>query len=150
MRVIVQRVSQASVSVEEATVGAIGPGLLLLIGVEHADDMEDVHWLVQKISDMRIFADSDFKMNKSIREVGGSALVISQFTLHASTKKGNRPSFIRAARPERARQLYDHFCVEMSTAIGRDVATGRFGAMMAVSLINDGPVTIYLDSKNRE
>ena len=149
MRILIQRVSRASVSVLEEKLGAIDSGLLLFIGIEEADEREDIDWLVQKIPNMRIFSDSDGKMNLSLLDIKGSLLCISQFTLHANTKKGNRPSFIRAAKPaialQRYREIMDAFRMQ-----GIEVAEGQFGEHMEVSLVNDGPVTIWLDSKNRE
>jgi D-aminoacyl-tRNA deacylase len=149
MRILIQRVSRASVTVKESVVGAIDSGLLLFIGVEEADEREDIDWLVQKIGNMRIFSDSEGKMNLSLLDIKGSLLCISQFTLHANTKKGNRPSFIRAAKPaialQRYREIMDAFRMQ-----GIEVAEGQFGEHMEVSLVNDGPVTIWLDSKNRE
>jgi D-tyrosyl-tRNA(Tyr) deacylase len=150
MRVVLQRVSSASVTVEGAVVGSIGAGLLLFVGIEAADEAADGEWLATKVSRLRIFPDDAGQMNRSVVESGGSLLVISQFTLHASTAKGTRPSFNAAARPEQARPLYDMFVRQLQTATGRPIATGTFGAMMAVSLVNDGPVTILLDSKRRE
>lgn len=150
MRVVIQRVRSASVSIDEQVISSIGRGLLILLGIEHDDDTSDVEWLAPKIAGMRIFSDSDGKMNLDIRELGGDILVVSQFTLHAATKKGNRPSFIRAARPEHAIPLYENFIERISGEIGRSVFTGKFGAMMDISLINDGPVTIIVDSRNRE
>ena len=149
MRALIQRVSQASVTIEGIVNGQIETGLLLLLGIEHEDTKEDANWLIQKISNLRIFNDSEGKMNLSIQDVEGDFLVISQFTLHASTKKGNRPSYIKAARPETAIPLYDYF-VEQLNSTGRAVETGIFGADMKVALINDGPVTIWIDSKNKE
>lgn len=150
MRVVIQRVSSASVAIDEQLVSSIDKGLLLLLGIEHEDQKEDVDWLTQKIAGMRIFSDPEGKMNLDIREVHGDALVVSQFTLHAATKKGNRPSFIRAARPEMAIPLYEYFIHQLALELGKPVQAGVFGAMMAVSLVNDGPVTILMDSKNRE
>lgn len=150
MRVVIQRVRSASVSIDEQVISSIGRGLLILLGIEHDDDTSDVEWLAPKIAGMRIFSDSDGKMNLDIRELGGDILVVSQFTLHAATKKGNRPSFIRAARPEHAIPLYENFIERISGEIGRSVFTGKFGSMMDISLINDGPVTIIVDSRNRE
>ena len=150
MRVLIQRVTRATVWVEEQATGQIGGGLLVLLGIEEADNEEDAEWLAAKIVAMRIFADSEGKMNLDVRAVGGEILVVSQFTLHASTKKGNRPSFIRAARPEQAVPLYENFKSRVSMALGRPVATGIFGADMKVDLVNDGPVTIWMDSKSRE
>ena len=150
MRAVVQRVLEASVSISGKTVSRIGPGLLILLGVEEIDDPTDVEWLAGKISKMRIFADADDKMNLSVVESGGEVLVVSQFTLHASTKKGNRPSFIRAAAPAISEPLYGKFCAAMERETGKPVARGVFGADMKVSLVNDGPVTIVIDSRARE
>ncbi|MBX7050564.1 MAG: D-tyrosyl-tRNA(Tyr) deacylase [Flavobacteriales bacterium] len=150
MRVVLQRVSSASVIVNDQTVSAIGKGLLILLGIEHEDQSEDAEWLAQKIAGMRIFSDAENKMNLDIIEVAGEIIVVSQFTLHAATKKGNRPSFIRAARPEMAIPLYEYFMQQLSKQIERPVQAGVFGAMMQVCLVNDGPVTILMDSKNRE
>jgi D-aminoacyl-tRNA deacylase len=150
MRVILQRVSEASVRVEGKVKGEIGIGLMLLLGIEHDDNKEDADWLIQKITQMRIFSDEEGKMNLSVREIGGRFLVVSQFTLHASTKKGNRPSFIKAARPEHAVPLYSYFIEKLELESESQVEKGEFGADMKVSLINDGPVTIFIDSKNRE
>lgn len=150
MRIVIQRVARASVESEGATLGSIGKGLMILLGVEEADGMEDVEWLCKKVSDMRIFPDAEGRMNCSVKEAGGDVLVISQFTLHASTKKGNRPSFIRAARPEQAIPLYEAFKEEMGRLVGSPPACGNFGADMQVSLINDGPVTIVMDSRARD
>ena len=150
MRAVIQRVSHASVSVEDSVVGEIKEGLLILLGIEHADDQSDLIWLCNKISQLRIFSDEEGKMNKSIIDIGGNALVISQFTLHSSTKKGNRPSFIKAARPEQAIPLYERFTEQLSLQIEKKVETGEFGADMKVSLLNDGPVTIIIDTKTRE
>lgn len=150
MRVLIQRVARASVRVGEDVTGQIGPGLLLLLGIEEVDTQEDVEWLVGKVVAMRIFADEEGKMNRDVRDIGGEILVVSQFTLHASTKKGNRPSFIRAARPEAAEKWYELFKRRVSEALGKAVGSGRFGAEMKVELINDGPVTIWLDSRHRE
>ena len=150
MRVVVQRVSSASVSIGGAVKSAIGPGLLVLLGVGHEDTQEDLDWLVKKVAGLRIFNDEAGVMNRSVVEVGGEALVVSQFTLMASTKKGNRPSYIGAAGHEKAVPMYEAFCKALSIAIGRPVGTGEFGADMQVSLINDGPVTICIDTKNKE
>lgn len=150
MRAVIQRVSEASVTIGGDVRGAIGRGFLVLLGVESADTEEDASWLVGKIARLRVFDDGDGHMNLSLADMGGEILVISQFTLHASTKKGNRPSFIRAARPEVAVPIYEDFVRRLSGEIGRDVATGEFGADMKVALINDGPVTISIDTKNRE
>lgn len=150
MRVVVQRVSSASVSIGGAVKSSIGPGLLVLLGVGHEDTQEDLDWLVKKVAGLRIFNDEAGVMNRSVVEVGGEALVVSQFTLMASTKKGNRPSYIGAAGHEKAVPMYEAFCEALSAAIGRPVGTGEFGADMQVSLINDGPVTICIDTKNKE
>ncbi|MGP1536133.1 D-aminoacyl-tRNA deacylase [Bacteroides heparinolyticus] len=150
MRVVIQRTGHASVSIDGTCKSAIGKGLLVLVGIEEADGKDDIEWLCKKIVNLRIFDDEQGVMNKSVVEAGGDILVISQFTLHASTKKGNRPSYIRAARPETAIPLYELFCWELSTALGKEVGTGRFGADMKVELLNDGPVTICMDTKNKE
>ena len=150
MRAVIQRVIESSVSIDQSTVSRIGRGLLILLGVEGVDDASDMDWLVGKISKMRIFSDSEDKMNLSITDIGGEILVVSQFTLHASTKKGNRPSFIRAAAPGHSEPLYEAFCAAMEQEIGKPVARGVFGGDMKVSLINDGPVTIVIDSRARE
>ncbi|MDR0801092.1 D-aminoacyl-tRNA deacylase [Fluviicola sp.] len=150
MRLVIQRVSQASVTVEKKIIGAIGQGLLVLLGIELADSEEDVYWLVQKLIQMRIFSDAGGKMNYSLQDIDGGLLVVSQFTLHASTKKGNRPGFVAAARPEQAIPLYESFIEKATFLLGKKVETGIFGADMQVTLINDGPVTIIIDSKNRE
>lgn len=150
MRVVIQRVKEASVTIEGALYSCIASGMLILVGVEDRDNLEDVDWLVKKVSQLRIFNDDNGVMNRSVVDVSGEALVVSQFTLHASTKKGNRPSYIRASRPEHAVPLYEKFCQELSLAIGREVKTGVFGADMQVALVNDGPVTICIDSQNKE
>ena len=150
MRLVIQRVSEASVTVDSVVTGRIGPGFMILCGIEGDDTAEDAAWLAQKVAQMRIFSDADGKMNLSVKDIGGGLLVVSQFTLHASTKKGNRPSFIRAARPEQAIQLYEQFMSLLETETGRPVERGMFGADMKVALINDGPVTITMDSKARE
>nr|WP_294860868.1 D-aminoacyl-tRNA deacylase [uncultured Fluviicola sp.] len=150
MRLVIQRVSHASVTVDNQIIGQIGVGLLVLLGIEHQDSEEDIDWLIQKTLQMRIFSDVEGKMNCSLQDIQGELLVVSQFTLHASTKKGNRPSFISAARPEQAIPLYESFIDKAQTALGRSVQTGIFGADMKVSLMNDGPVTIIIDSKNKE
>lgn len=150
MRLVIQRVSRASVTVEDQITGAIDQGLLVLLGIEQADSEEDIDWLVQKLIQMRIFSDRDGKMNCSLVDIDGGLLVVSQFTLHASTKKGNRPSFIAAARPEQAIPLYELFLQKAALQLGKKVQAGIFGADMKVELINDGPVTITIDSKNRE
>ena len=150
MRVVIQRVLEASVSIGGTVTAAIGPGLLILLGICEEDGREDIEWLVRKIAGLRVFDDADGVMNVDVRDAGGSALVVSQFTLLASTKKGNRPSYIRAARPEVAVPLYEQFCASLSEALGHTVPTGTFGADMQVSLVNDGPVTICIDTKNKE
>jgi len=150
MRVVIQRVSKASVSVDGKTIGACGQGLLILVGIEDADTQEDITWLSQKIANLRIFNDAEGKMNLSVKDVNGEMLVISQFTLHASTKKGNRPSYILAAGPEKALHIYTDFIKALENETGKPVATGEFGAHMEVSLVNDGPVTIIIDSKNKQ
>jgi D-tyrosyl-tRNA(Tyr) deacylase len=150
MRVVLQRVASARVTVEARVTGEIGHGLLLLQGIEAADTPEDGIWLAQKITKLRIFPDEAGLMNRSVVDCGGGILVVSQFTLHASTAKGTRPSFHAAARPEHARPLYEHFIAELAAASGAGVKTGEFGAMMQVALTNDGPVTLILDSKRRD
>ena len=150
MRAVIQRVSSASVTIDGAVRSAIGPGLLILLGIGHEDGAEDIDWLVRKIAGLRIFNDADGVMNRSITDTGGEALVVSQFTLMASTRKGNRPSYTGAAGHALAIPLYGQFCETLSAAIGRPVATGEFGADMKVALINDGPVTICIDTRNRE
>ena len=150
MRLVIQRVSEASVTIDHNVVGRIGPGLMILCGIEQEDTAEDVAWLVPKVTQMRIFSDAEGKMNLSVKDISGGLLVVSQFTLHASTKKGNRPSFIRAARPEQAIPLYEQFMSALEADTGRKVERGVFGADMQVALINDGPVTIVIDSRARE
>jgi D-aminoacyl-tRNA deacylase len=150
MRAVIQRVSSASVSIGGQTTAAIQQGLLILLGIEEADTVEDIEWLSGKIVRLRIFKDEAGVMNLSVQERAGDLLVVSQFTLFASTKKGNRPSYIRAARPEVAIPLYEKFIAKLSTDFGKPVQTGEFGADMEVSLVNDGPVTIMIDTKNRE
>jgi len=150
MRAVIQQVSSASVTIEGRVKSSIGSGLLIFLGIEEEDSDEDISWLSGKISRLRIFKDDHDLMNLSICEINGEALIISQFTLHASTKKGNRPSFIRAARPEIAIPLYQKFITRLSSDIGSDVKTGEFGASMQVALVNNGPVTIYIDTKNKE
>lgn len=150
MRVVIQRVANASVTVNNVITGAIGPGLLVLMGVEDADTEEDVPWLSTKIVNMRLFNDEAGVMNRSVLETGGEILLVSQFTLHASTKKGNRPSYIRASKPPVAVPLYEQMIRQLENDLGKPVATGIFGADMQVALLNDGPVTIVMDSKNRE
>ena len=150
MRIVIQRVSEASVTVKEKITGAIETGLLIFLGIEDEDDEEDIDWLCRKIANLRIFNDEEGLMNLSVQDVDGGLLVVSQFTLHASTKKGNRPSFIRASKPEVAIPLYEKFVKILEIRAGRSVATGVFGADMKVRLLNDGPVTITIDSKARE
>ena len=150
MRVVIQRVSEASVQIDGQVNGSISRGLLILLGIEHEDHQTDADWLIQKIIGLRLFSDEEGKMNLSAAEVEGRFLVVSQFTLHASTKKGNRPSYIKAARPEQAIPLYEYFIKSLATQSATQVETGVFGADMKVSLVNDGPVTIIIDSKNRE
>ena len=149
MRAVIQRVSKSSVKVNGEIIGQTELGLLVLLGIEDLDTDEDVHWLAHKITGLRIFSDSEEKMNLNIAQVGGDLLVISQFTLHASTKKGTRPSFITAARPEKAIPLYERFVKECENNLGKEVSTGKFGAKMEVELTNDGPVTIVIDTKNK-
>ena len=150
MRTVLQRVSEASVSIGGTTVGSIGRGLLILLGIEPADTEADADWLVKKAAALRIFDDEEGVMNRSVADVGGRALVVSQFTLMTSYKKGNRPSYIRAAGHETAVPLYEYFVRRLGETLGSEVATGRFGADMQVVLVNDGPVTICMDSKNKE
>ena len=150
MRAVIQRVEKASVVILENEVAKIEQGLLVLLGIEIEDTKEDALWLASKIAALRIFSDEKGVMNKSITESGGEVIVVSQFTLHAKTKKGNRPSYIKAARPEQAIPLYQQFKDDLSIAIGKQVQSGEFGAEMKVSLINDGPVTILIDTKNKE
>ena len=150
MRVLIQRVREASVTIDGEIHAQIGQGLLLFLGIEDADGEEDLQWLCKKIVNLRIFPDDQGVMNRPILDINGEFLVVSQFTLHASTKKGNRPSYIRAARPEHAIPLYDAFCRELAKESGHNVMTGEFGADMKVALVNDGPVTIWIDSKDKE
>lgn len=150
MRVVVQRVSQVSVSVDTKQVASINEGLLIFLGIETQDTKEDSEWLANKISQLRIFSDKEGKMNKSVTEVDGEVVVVSQFTLHAKTKKGTRPSYIKAARAEQAITLYNQFKKDFSDIIGKEVQSGEFAADMKVSLTNDGPVTIIIDTKNKE
>ena len=150
MRAVIQRVSGASVKVEDEILGEIGRGLMVLVGVEEADSEEDIQWLSGKIAQLRIFDDEAGTMNLSVKDIDGEVLLVSQFTLQASTKKGNRPSYIRAAKPEQAKKIYERMKEVLSTLLSRPVATGRFQAMMQVSLVNEGPVTIIIDSKNKE
>ena len=150
MRAVIQRVSRASVSINNRVKSEIGPGLLVLVGIGEADNDTDIEWLCNKIVQLRIFNDSNEVMNLSVQDTGGSILAISQFTLHAKTRKGNRPSYIKAARPEVAIPLYNNFVNRLSMLLGREVGTGEFGAMMQIELINDGPVTIIIDTKEKE
>lgn len=150
MRVVIQRTASASVQIHNQIHASIGKGLLILLGIEESDTMEDIQWLCGKIARLRVFTDSEGLMNLDLEAVNGELLVVSQFTLHASTKKGNRPSYIRAAKPEKAIPLYEAFVKQLGDETKRPVKTGIFGAMMQVSLVNDGPVTILIDSRNRE
>lgn len=150
MRVVIQRVTNASVTVEGKVVAEIQKGLLVFVGIEESDTQEDIEWLVTKITQLRIFGDENEVMNLSIQDVGGDVLVVSQFTLHAATKKGNRPSYIKAAKPDVAIPMYERFVKALEVKLGKKVPTGIFGADMKVLLLNDGPVTIQIDSKNRE
>jgi len=150
MRVVIQRVKEASVSVQGVKISEIQKGLLILVGVETLDTQQDIDWLVAKVAKLRIFEDLDGAMNVSLQDIGADVIVVSQFTLHASTKKGNRPSFIKAAKPEVAIPLYQEFVDSLEKQLDKKIQTGQFGAMMDVALINDGPVTITIDSKNKE
>ena len=150
MRTVIQRVQSASVTIEGEIKSAIGKGVLIFLGIEDKDSESDIEWLVKKIVNLRIFDDENGIMNRSIIDINGEALVVSQFTLHASTKKGNRPSYIKASKPEKAIPLYNEFCEEMSLALGKIIGTGQFGADMKVGILNDGPVTILIDSQNKE
>ena len=150
MRVLIQRTKHASVTIDGRCKSAIKQGLLVLVGIEDSDGKEDIEWLCKKIVNLRIFDDENGVMNRSVLDIEGEILVVSQFTLHASTKKGNRPSYIRASKPEIAIPLYETFCKELSLSLGKEVGTGEFGADMKVELLNDGPVTIWMDSKNKE
>lgn len=150
MRAVIQRVKQAGVTIEDKIKSAIGDGLLVLLGIENADNNGDIEWLSNKIVQLRIFNDEKGVMNISLKESGGDVLLVSQFTLHASTKKGNRPSYIRAGKPDFARQLYKKLIEQLENDLGKKIYTGEFGADMKVSLLNDGPVTIIIDTKNRE
>ena len=150
MRLVIQRVISASVKVEELVVSTMGSGLLILVGIEEADTTEDIDWLVKKTCQLRIFNDAQGVMNLSVQDVGGEMIVVSQFTLHAGTKKGNRPSYIRAARPETAIPLYEQLVEAFKQAMGKPIGTGIFGAHMEIALVNNGPVTIILDSKNKD
>jgi D-tyrosyl-tRNA(Tyr) deacylase len=150
MRAVIQRVKHADVTIEEKIRSAIKDGLLVLVGVEDADNKEDIEWLSSKIVQLRIFNDEKGVMNISLKDTGGDVLLVSQFTLHASTKKGNRPSYIRAGKPDFARQLYEKLIAQLENDLGKKIHTGEFGADMKVSLLNDGPVTIFVDTKNKE
>jgi D-tyrosyl-tRNA(Tyr) deacylase len=150
MKAVIQRVSQASVTIQEQVVAQIQTGLLVLIGIEEADVQEDLQWLSSKIANLRLFADANDVMNVSVKERDGDVIVVSQFTLQASTKKGNRPSYIKAARPELALPIYESFVQQMESELGKKVQTGQFGADMKVALVNDGPVTLIIDTKNKE
>ncbi len=150
MRTIIQRVKSANVEIDNNIVGKINKGLMILIGFETNDTDEDIDWLVKKIVNLRIFSDNEGKMNLSVQDVNGEILAVSQFTLHASTKKGNRPSFIKAAKPEISIPLYEKFIKKLDNAMNKKTETGEFGADMQISLINDGPVTIFIDTKNKE
>ena len=150
MRILIQRVSEASVTIDGNLKSNIQKGLLLLLGIEDVDNEEDIRWLSNKIVNLRVFDDNEGVMNLSLKDIDGSILLVSQFTLHASTKKGNRPSYIRAAKPETAVPLYEKMIAQLDKDLGKPIATGTFGADMQVALINDGPVTIWIDSKNRE
>jgi len=150
MKAVIQRVSQASVTIDGSKVANIGLGLLILIGIEELDSQEDIRWLSSKIVNLRIFADENEVMNLSLKDINGDAIVVSQFTLHALTKKGNRPSYIKAAKPEIAIPLYENFVTNLESELEKKVQTGQFGADMKVALINDGPVTIIIDTKNKE
>lgn len=150
MKVVIQRVSHASVTIDNKIVADIQKGILVLVGVEATDNQEDINWLTSKIANLRIFDDENHVMNLSLKEVDGEIIIISQFTLQASTKKGNRPSYLKAAKPEISIPLYENFIAQMELELGKKVQTGQFGADMKVSLLNDGPVTIVIDSKNKE
>jgi D-tyrosyl-tRNA(Tyr) deacylase len=150
MRAVIQRVLEASVTVNGQRICAIGPGLLILLGMESADEAGDVAWLAAKVAKMRILADAEGKMNRSVAETGGDVIVVSQFTLHASTHKGNRPSFIRAAAPALSEPLYEAFCATLAVELGKPIGRGIFGAEMQVALVNDGPVTLLVDTRQRE
>ena len=150
MKAVIQRVSSCSVTIDNKVVANIQKGLLVLVGFEDADNNEDLNWLTSKIANLRIFGDENEVMNLSLKEVGGEMIIVSQFTLHANTKKGNRPSYIKAAKAEVAIPLYEAFITQMETELGKKVQTGKFGADMKVALLNDGPVTIIIDTKNKE
>lgn len=150
MKVVIQRVSHSSVTIDNEIVAEINKGLLVLVGIEELDSSEDINWLVSKICNLRIFEDENQIMNLSLKDIAGDIIIVSQFTLHALTKKGNRPSYIKAAKPEFAIPLYEAFITQTEQELGKKVKTGQFGANMKISLINDGPVTIIIDSKNKE
>lgn len=150
MKAVIQRIKRASVKIEGKIHAEIGEGLLIFLGIENGDDHSDIDWLTRKIINLRVFGDEEGAMNLSVKDVGGNILVVSQFTLHASTKKGNRPSFVRAAKPEIAIPLYEKFIAGLEEKFGKKIGMGKFGADMKVELLNDGPVTIIIDSKNRE
>lgn len=150
MRAVIQRVSKASITVNSETIAKIDIGLLIFLGIEDADNFEDIQWLSKKIANLRIFNDSDAVMNASLIDINGNAIVVSQFTLHAATKKGNRPSYIKAAKPEIAIPIYEKFVQQLEADLGKKIGTGVFGADMKVDLLNDGPVTIVIDTKNKE
>ena len=150
MKAVIQRVSEASVTIDGKKVSEISKGLLILVGIEDTDSQEDIQWLSGKIANLRIFGDKNDVMNLSVKDVDGEVIVVSQFTLHASTKKGNRPSYIKASKPEVAIPLYEDFVRQLETDLGKKIQTGEFGADMKVALINDGPVTIIIDTKNKE
>lgn len=150
MRVILQRVTEASVTINNSVFSKINQGLLILVGIEDADTKEDILWLTNKIVNLRIFGDENDVMNLSVKDIKGEILVVSQFTLHAATKKGNRPSYIKASKPDVAIPLYESFVKQLQMDLGQEIKTGQFGADMKVSLLNDGPVTIFIDSKNKE
>ena len=150
MKAVIQRVSQSSVTIDAKIVAEIQKGLLVLVGIEDSDSQEDISWLTSKIANLRIFADENEVMNLSLKDIDGEMIVVSQFTLHAATKKGNRPSYIKASKPEIAIPLYESFVKQMEIELGKKIQTGEFGADMKVALINDGPVTIIIDTKNKE
>lgn len=150
MKVVIQRVSEASVTIDSQIVAQINKGLLILVGIESEDNLEDINWLVSKIVYLRIFGDANNVMNLSVKDIGGEIIVVSQFTLHALTKKGNRPSYIKAAKPEIAIPMYEKFVQLLELELGKKIQTGQFGADMKVALVNDGPITIIMDSKNKE
>ena len=150
MKAVIQRVSKASVEVNNQCIAHVTTGLLVLVGIEDADNQEDINWLTSKIANLRIFSDANEVMNLSVKEIQGEIIVVSQFTLHASTKKGNRPSYIKASKPETAIPLYESFVKQMEVEVGKKVQTGQFGADMQVTLLNDGPVTLVIDTKNKE